>query len=200
MDVLKQGNRDARSSQSKLEGHWMDRPSPELVDCPSCRVKNFAIDDCCTACGEPLAVVILPRPKVRRIALSTIMVMVAVLAVCFAAVRADPVLGMAVSMVVVPAALITINEYESRKADNRPLQRRELARKSAAFLTRSMLLLPASAALCLTVAVPIYMAIFSSGPPTVENFWIVEAICGSGVVLGIGISVILGRILWPIRD
>ncbi len=43
----------------------MDRPSPELVNCPHCGAINPVIEDACGSCGQPLAIFIGPRPKVR---------------------------------------------------------------------------------------------------------------------------------------
>ncbi len=174
----------------------MDRPSPELVDCPSCRIKNFAIDDRCAACGASLTVVILPRPKVRRVALATVMVLVAVFAVCFGALRQSLPLGIAATMVLVPAALRTMLEYESRKTDGRPLSSREVMVQAIEALTISILLLPLSAAVCLLIS----MTILEFHKPNIEIVWISQIIYGTGVLLGIAISFFLARKLWPRKN
>ncbi|MEJ7637325.1 MAG: hypothetical protein WKF75_04865 [Singulisphaera sp.] len=70
----------------------MDRPSPEIVDCPHCGARNFAIDDDCVRCRRGLTLFIGPWAKVRRVGLGSVMLVIAVVAICLAPVRVAGVL------------------------------------------------------------------------------------------------------------
>jgi hypothetical protein len=97
----------------------MDRPSPEIVDCPQCGAKNFAIDDLCASCHQALTLVILPRPKIRRFGIGTVMTLIAVVAVCLAPVRISPWLSVIATLILVPAFVRTFLVLEGRRLDGR---------------------------------------------------------------------------------
>ncbi|HEX8203750.1 MAG TPA: hypothetical protein VF590_24955 [Isosphaeraceae bacterium] len=99
----------------------MSVPLPELVHCPHCGAKNPAIEEACQECGRPLAVVIGPPAKVRRLGLGTLMVLIAEVAVCLAVIREMPGLGIPLLLILVPAHLRTVVAVARRKADERPM-------------------------------------------------------------------------------
>ena len=129
----------------------MDRPSPEIVDCPHCGARNFAIDDDCAACRRGLTVFIGPRAQVRRVGLGSVMMGVAVVAVCLAPVRVAPGLCILLACILLPATTRAILHVEGRKAEGRPMIVRE---KIGAFLNSTaitlVILLAASTAFVAT--------------------------------------------------
>jgi hypothetical protein len=93
----------------------MDRPSPEIVDCPHCGARNLAIDDDCAAGGRGLTLYIGPWAKVRRVGLGSVMMGVAVVAVCLAPVRVTPGLCILLACILLPATTRAILHIEGRK-------------------------------------------------------------------------------------
>jgi hypothetical protein len=103
----------------------MSVPLPELVHCPHCGAKNPAIEEHCQECGRPLAIVIGPPAKVRRLGLGALMLLIAEVAVCLAVMRELPGLGILMLLILVPAHLRTVVAVARRKADGRPMTREE---------------------------------------------------------------------------
>ena len=72
----------------------MGMPAPEIVQCPHCWAPNPAIESRCRACARPLAVYIGPPLAASpRFGLGSVMLVVAVAALCLAAGRQSPALG-----------------------------------------------------------------------------------------------------------
>ena len=103
----------------------MVRPSPEIVDCPQCGARNFAIDDICVVCHQDLTLIILPRPKIRRFRLGSMMILIAVIAICLVPVRYSPWLSLIASVVLVPALVRTFLVLENRRLDGRKARRED---------------------------------------------------------------------------
>jgi hypothetical protein len=99
----------------------MSIPLPELVHCPHCGAKNPAIEEVCQECGRPLAIVIGPPARIRRLGLGTLMLLIAEVAVCLAVMRELPGLGILMFLILVPAHVRTVVAVARRKADERPM-------------------------------------------------------------------------------
>jgi hypothetical protein len=99
----------------------MSIPLPELVDCLNCGAKNPAIEEHCQECGRPLAIVIGPPAKIRRLGLGTLMLLIAEVAVCLAVMRELTGLGVLMLLVLAPAHVRTVVAVARRKADERPM-------------------------------------------------------------------------------
>ncbi len=173
----------------------MNRPSPEIVGCPSCGVKNFAIDDVCAECGKSLEIVILPRPTVRHVGLGSVMVVIAVLAVCLAPVRYAPGLSMVLAMFLVPGALRGVLVLERRRLDGRASDGVEVL----AVLLRSFFV-------CFAIALSGWIAFvvfcFPIGLATMDMGWgsgFFVALC-AGAIAGLLTLCYVGKKLWPEKD
>ena len=175
----------------------MKHPSPEIVNCPHCRTRNFAIDDACAECGKPLTVVITPRPKIRRVNLQTVMIVIAMLAVCLAPIRTSPAFSVFLMIFMVPPTIRGILMIEERKADNRPM---DLEQKFVAFgnscLVTMLISFCAFVAFGLTCFPIGLMSLDLSGGTSVG--FIVA--CAAGAVAAIFVIIFLGRRLWPRKD
>lgn len=177
----------------------MNRPSPELVGCPHCGARNFAIDDSCAACGRSLTVVIGPRPKVRRVNLSTIMILIVVVAVCLAPVRSTPGLSIVLLVILVPPSVRGILMVEERKADGRPmvLQQKIDAFASSCMIT-TLILLTASVAFFAT-CLPCGMMIVTPRRVGISPYGELVAFASGGVA-ALSVIYFLGRRFWPRKD
>jgi len=173
----------------------MDRPSPEIVGCPFCAARNFAIDDVCAECGKPLEIVILPRPTVRHVGLVSVMVVIAVVAVCLAPVRYAPGLSMVLAMFLVPGALRGVLVLERRRLDGGATDGVEVL----AVFVKSFFV-------CFAIALSGWIAFvvicFPIGLATMDMGW------GSGMFVALGAGAIaalltlyyVGKNLWPEKD
>lgn len=174
------------------------RPTPELIDCPSCGVKNAAIEERCVACGTALAFYIGPRPKVRRISLRAIMMLIVVVAICLAPVRVAPELSVIISLVAVPTALRTYLSVAEREADRRPMRSDEKLDALFGSLGVSVAILAAVSiafgATCSTVGCVTSSALRSPFPAN-----IVPALLAGGVAAAYALYRML-RWLWPRKD
>jgi hypothetical protein len=173
----------------------MDRPSPELVNCPHCGAKNPAIDEACAECGKALTVAIGPRPKVRRIPLWAVMIVIAVVAVCLAPVRVAPGISVVLAVFLLPACVRTIAVIEGRKADGRPM----LARETMDVIINSCLI---TVALVFASSAAFVVTCFPVGLATVDRLGgsgLVVA-CLAGSVPAIAVLYFLGRRIWPRKD
>ena len=95
----------------------MDQPSPGLVDCPACGAKNPAIADLCAACGKSLTVVIGPMPKVKHVGIGSVMIVIAVVAVCLVPIRSAPWVSLFQVILFVPASIRGVIALERRRLD-----------------------------------------------------------------------------------
>ena len=169
----------------------MDRPSPEIVDCPQCGAKNFAIDDLCAACHQGLTLVILPRPKIRRFGLGTVMILIAVIAVCLVPVRMSPWLSLFASIVLVPAFVRTFLVLEGRRLDGRNSRRAEYFE---VFMKSFFMVLVI--VLCTGFA---FLTTCSIVPTSLQYPGILLRIA-AGTVAGLSVLYFAGSRLWPERD
>ena len=182
----------------------MDQPPPELVDCPTCGAKNPAVDNRCAACGKSLTVVIGPRPKMRHVGLGSVMIVIAVLALCFAAMRATPGLGIPVALFLVPATLRAGVHIESRRAEGRPMTWSEKNDSIATSIMLALILLPAAGIAFAATCVPIGCAAGNGldaepgAQPAIDRVMVVAVTAGT--LMGIFASFALGRKFWPRKD
>lgn len=179
----------------------MDRPSPEIVTCPSCDARNFAIDDTCAECGQPLLIVILPRPKVRRVRIGSVMIVVAVVAVCLAPARIAPGASILLALFLVPATIRGLLVLEGRRLDGRRSSGDETAQVFvASFFICAAIICSAGFAFCVT-CFPIGMATFNLHPrasgTALPGVFLAFA---SGGVAALAVLYYVGKKLWPDRD
>ncbi len=170
-------------------------PSPEIVQCPHCWVENPAIEERCRACGKALAIFIGPRKPVRKIGLGALMLLIALTAVCLAAMRVSPGLGIFLLILVVPALARMLIGAARRADDERPMT---LEQKIGLYFASMGLMLGVSlAAFVAFVAtcVPAGFVVLSIGN---GSGFIVA--CAIGAVAPIVVSVLLLRRFWPMKD
>ena len=148
-------------------------------------------------------------PNRLRMGLATLMVAIAVLALCFAAIRAAPGLGIPVVLFLVPATLRAGVHIESRRAEGRPMTWSEKNDSIATSIMLAILLLPAAGIAFVATCVPItcesgalnemYFARRPNAPPSRTPPGLVVGLV-AGVLMGIFASYVLGRKFWPRKD
>lgn len=132
------------------------------------------------------------------------MVAIAVLALCLAAIRAMPGMGVPLALLLVPATLRASLHIEARRSDGRPMNWSEKNDTIAASVMLAVLLLPAAGIAFAATCVPIGCANGADefgmveGRPGLPPGLIVAII--AGLVMGILVSYALGRKFWPRRD
>ena len=143
-------------------------------------------------------------PNRLRMGLATLMVAIAVLALCFAAMRATPGLGIPVALFLVPAALRAGLHVESRRAEGRPMTWSEKNDSIAMSIMLALILLPAAGIAFVATCVPIGCATAGglyAGPDATPGMSRGEiAAIAAGILMGIFASFALGRKFWPRKD
>ena len=175
----------------------MDQPPPELVDCPTCGAKNPAVDNRCAACGKSLTVIIGPRPKMRHVGLGSVMIVIAVLAVCLAPIRFAWPLSLLMAMLFVPATIHGVIALERRRLDGRPTP----VGQAIGLFVRSFFLVFWIAlatvigfvATCVPVGIATTMKQRSFEPNLI-------AACGAGAISGFAALWYVAKKLWPGKD
>ncbi len=177
----------------------MDRPSPELLHCPHCHARNFAIDTTCFVCKGPLAVFIGPRPKVRHVNLGSIMIGIAVVAVCLAPIQGSPMISVVLMLFLVPATVRAILIVESRKADGRPTKTLEKINIFVESVVIASLTFIAAGIAFVATCVPVGGLLTNF--PTGVN-WMAGTILAnvSGFIAVAFVIYWLGKRLWPRKD
>lgn len=176
----------------------MDQPQPELVDCPHCGASNFTIYQVCVACKRSLTVVIGPKPRVRQLSLGSVMMIVAVAAICLAPVRVAPGISVVLSLILVPATTRAILHIEGRKADRRPMIVYEKIHAYLGSVAVMVAILLASSAAFVATCTPTGYAIFAIGQTSL-GFGITVA-CLAGSAPALYVMYRLGKHLLPRKD
>jgi hypothetical protein len=131
--------------------------------------------------------------------LGSVMMGVAVVAVCLAPVRVTPGLCILLACILLPATTRAILHIEGRKAEGRPMIVRE---KTGAFLNSTgitlVILLAASAAFVATCAPTGFCILVTTDMNRGETGLIVA--CIAGAVAALFVIYQLGRRLWPRKD
>lgn len=177
----------------------MDRPSPEIVDCPACGARNFAIDDACARCGATLCVYIGPPPKIRHVSLGSVMIVVGVVAICLAPVRVAPGISLILALILVPGVTRAILHIEGRKVEGRPMDGDEKFTTYLASVSIAVVLLVASSAAFFATCVPVGFVVFATSNGRAETPGFLVAFAVGFVVAGF-VLYRLGRTLWPRKD
>jgi hypothetical protein len=177
----------------------MDRPSPEIVNCPHCGVRNFAIDDDCAACGRGLTLFIGPRPKVRRVSYGSVMVVIAVVAVCLAPIRVAPGFCILFACILIPATARAILHIEGRKAEGRPMIAPEKVEAYVYSTTITVAILLVASTAFVATCVPAGFCIISTTGLYQSGLGIMVA-CIAGAVPALFVIYKMGRRLWPRKD
>lgn len=175
----------------------MDRPSPELVGCPLCGARNFAIDEVCDSCGRPLAVVIGPRPRVRRVNLATVMVLIALVAVCLAPIRVAPAASILLMAILIPTTVRVLLAIEERKADGRPMSFPQTFDAAFASCGITILILLAATIAFVVTCVPTG---FCMATGRVDERVGLSVANLSGATCALFVAYRVGRRLWPRKD
>ena len=108
----------------------MDSSTPPVV-CPHCHAENPPGTLMCWICLQPLAEPASRPPAVpslapqRTFSLGSLMLVIALIAVCFGVFRETPGLGVALVIVLAPAFLHTLRNVYRRKAEGRPMSAME---------------------------------------------------------------------------
>lgn len=177
----------------------MDRPSPEIVDCPHCGAQNFAIDDVCMSCGRKFTIVIGPIPRVRRVSLGSLMMIIGVIAICLAPVRSAPGISILLAMILVPATTRAVLNIERRKLEGRPMITEE---KITAYFDSTVIcfgiLLAASAAFVVT-CVPTALCYFNQNNTIGGLDRGLTVACIAGAIPALFVVYRLAKTLWPYK-
>ncbi len=121
--------------RSKINQTLMTEPEARKVICPHCGGENPLSAVECAHCNGEIIFRIDPAPKLAtRITLGSIMLLVAILAVYFAAFSADISFGMFLVIVSVPALVRTLYVVEKRR-------RKEIATDATGILLRFIIAL-----------------------------------------------------------
>lgn len=184
-------------SRANGKGNPMERPSPEIVGCPSCGTRNFAIDDRCIQCGAMLEVVILPRPKVRHVGLASVMGVIAAVAICLAPVRFAPGLSILIAAFVVPATIRSVIILERRRLDSRKSSSGEMfAVILSSFFLCAAIVISGLFAFVIT-CFPVGLG--AMGMSRNSSGGIIAALL-AGAIAGIVTIYYVGKSLWPEKD
>ena len=139
------------------------------------------------------------------------MVAIAVLALCFAALRANPGLGILVALFLVPATLRAGVHIESQRSEGRPMSWSEKNDSIATSIMLAFLLLPAAGIAFVATCVPVTFfatrglndvvefELPNGAPPTATAPGLIVAYA-AGTLMGIFASYALGRKFWPRKD
>jgi hypothetical protein len=181
---------------------------PPTVDCPHCREKNPASEDHCASCGKLLAIYIGPAETLpRRLGLGSLMLLVALVALCLVVMREEPALGVFMLLVSVPALIRTFAVVATRKADGRPMVVPEKVGTFAASAGIVWLIGLAAAlafgAVCFVLSVVwmLFTAVSPNGLPPVFFAWDWSPviILPLGGLAALAVIYYLGRILWVVK-
>lgn len=180
-------------------------PFPPYVNCPHCSARNSATGDRCETCGQPLTLYIGPPENLpRRLDLGSLMLLIALVAVCLGITREIPVLGVLLLAVTVPALLRTFVWIARQKGDGLAMLWPE---KFGAFAASAgivwLILVGAGAAFAFALTVgmlagaAVRAVLFgSSASGSIVPFVGVTIGCAGGVLAGY----FLVKVLWPIKD
>lgn len=95
---------------------------PPYVNCPHCGAQNPAAEPRCGSCGQSLTLYIGPVEHFpRRLDLGSLMLLIALVAVCLGITREVPVLGVFLLAVVLPALLRTFVWMRRAEGDGQAL-------------------------------------------------------------------------------
>lgn len=177
----------------------MNQPAPELVNCAHCGASNFAVYKDCVACKRNLTVVIEPKPRIRQLSLGSVMMIVAVVAVCLAPIRVAPGLSALLALVLVPAATRAVLHVEGRKADGRPMIVYEKIHAYLGSVGVMVATLLAASAAFVATCVPTGYGMVMLTYPANFMFGLIVA-CLAGSVPACYVIYRVGKRLWPRKD
>jgi hypothetical protein len=183
----------------------MEAPTPPAIPCPHCGALNHPDAKSCAACDRSLARPIgsgaVPAPPAgrealerRTIHLNSIMLLIALIAVCLGVLREFPGLGVLLVVLVVPALVRTFTGAARRKALGTPMSwDQKLITFTASVGIVALIGLAASIAF-VAVCFPIGVLSINAGGMYGIYFALI-----AGLAAGISVLVMLGRTLWPGR-
>lgn len=180
-------------------------PFPPYVNCPHCTARNPSAEERCGSCGRPLTLYIGPAEQFpRRLDLASLMMLIALVAICLGVTREVPALGVFLLLIAVPALLRTFVWIARMKGDGQPMLWPE---KLGAFAASAgivwLILLGAVSAFAFAFTVgtfagaalqAVVIGVPGSGP--IAMFISVPFGCIASVVAGY----FLVKTLWPIKD
>jgi hypothetical protein len=178
---------------------------PAHVNCPYCQVQNPPSEERCAACGRDLTLYIGPVEHFpRRLDLGSLMLLIAVVAVCLGVTREAPPLGVFLLVVAVPALLRTLVWVARFRQDGRPMLWPEKLGAFAASLGIVWLIVVgalAASGVGLALGASLGAGLDAMVYGSVSRGVFVAGIGISlGCVAGVAGGYFLARLLWPIKD
>ena len=178
---------------------------PPYVNCPHCAARNASADERCGSCGRPLTLYIGPAEHFpRRLDLASVMVLIALIAICLGVTREIPVLGIFLLGITIPALLRTFVWIRQVQGDGLTmLWPEKLGAFAASVGIVWLILLGTGAAFGFTFAVGTFAgtAIQAIVRGTSHNAQVVVfAGIACGCVGGGLATYYLAKALWPIKD
>jgi hypothetical protein len=131
----------------------------------------------------------------RTYQISTLMLLIALIAVCLGVMHEVPGLGIALFLVMIPALVRTTTGAARRRAEGRPMSWQERAIVFAASM--GIVVLTGLAALITFVAICFPTGMFMIGSGSQAGFVVAIAL---GIVGAIVVCFLVGRALWPQKD
>ncbi len=169
------------------------QPRPrQVVNCPHCAAVNPSHESLCRACARELTVYIGPAERLpHRFGVGSLMMLVASVGVGLGFLRAAPVVGAVILLVVPPALVRTMAAVSQRAGDGRPMTGDESMSTVFQSLGRMLAVVVASFLAFVLVAMPAGSMAMGTGR--------------SGMMIAVGAAVTAGgvagwlllRRLWP---
>lgn len=180
-------------------------PFPPYVNCPHCAARNPPAEERCGSCGRLLTLYIGPAEHLpRRFDLGSLMVLIALVAVCLGVTREVPAIGVFLLLITVPALLRTFVWIARQKGDGVAMLWPEKFGAFAASLGIVwLILLGAASAFAFAFTVGTFagaavQALVFDGPGSVPVAMFVSVPFGC---IGAAVSgYYLTKTLWPIKD
>ncbi|HEV3168280.1 MAG TPA: hypothetical protein VGZ22_30025 [Isosphaeraceae bacterium] len=175
----------------------MDVREPPVLLCPHCGAENLPESTLCWICHQPTVFRIQPEdvgmapplPPQRTFNLSSLMLLIALVAVCFGVTREFPGLGVLLVIVLTPALVRTLRSVYQGKATGQPLTPLQKVETFAVSMVLvSLILLGAGIAFFFTCS-----AVLMGGTAVSQLLSRFDADSGYGLFMpAFGIGVILG--------
>ncbi|HEV3168281.1 MAG TPA: hypothetical protein VGZ22_30030 [Isosphaeraceae bacterium] len=184
-----------------------DRDPPALL-CPHCGAERLPNSKLCWICHQPPVSTIQPEdvrmaspvPPQRTFSLSSLMLLIALVAVCFGVIREFPGLGVLMIIVLAPALVRTLRSVYKGKAEGQPLsplQKVGTFAVSMAFVL--LIMLAAGIAFFITCWAGVVAG--SSVANGSDGAWTGLAIgLGLGAIAAIATGIWLARLVWKVKQ
>jgi hypothetical protein len=181
----------------------MDQPEPPSLLCPHCGAGNDVRATVCSACDRPLILVIADDPWRApgeppfdgRFRISSLMVVIGVLAICLGLIREVPGLAVVLMILAVPALARTIGGITRRRRSGRPVTWNDRLGLFGGSLAVVAVILTASVIAFTVTCFPTGLLIMQAN----EGIGLALGILGGLACAGFSAFFLIRR-LWPVRD